>query len=449
MAEAKPFIIDKWTVHKAFKKVKENRGSAGIDNIDIKAYEKKLTMNLYKLWNRMSSGTYFPKPVKLVEIPKPNGGTRPLGIPTVEDRVAQMVVVMYINERLEAVFHEDSYAYRPNRSTSNAIAVARERCFRYSWVLDMDISKFFDTIDHELLMKAVRKHVSEKWILLYIERWLKVPYQTKDGKTIERDKGVPQGSVIGPVLANLFLTYVFDLWMKKHYSNVPFERYADDTICHCWTRQQAEELKATLIKRFEECKLKLNEEKTKIVYCKDSNRRCNNAETSFDFLGFTFRGRGARNSKTHQVFTAFLPAMSKKSFERKKEEIRSWKYLRNYHLDIEDLSVEMEDSVRGWISYYTKWGKTEFYKLMNFLNERLVQWARKKYKHLKRQYILAKEWLVQLSETKKYLFYHWQRGYVPYRYLSIKNNRNYYKPKFNTKSRVMGDCQARFCERGG
>lgn len=418
MAEAKPFVIDKWAVHNAYLKVKENKGSAGIDGVSIEQYEKKLSMNLYKLWNRMSSGTYFPKPVKLVEIPKANGGTRPLGIPTVEDRVAQMVVVMTINERLEAIFHHDSYAYRPNRSTSDAIAVARQRCFRYSWVLDMDISKFFDTIDHELLMKAVRKHVSEKWILLYIERWLKVPYQTKDGKTIERDKGVPQGSVIGPVLANLFLTYVFDLWMKKNYPNIPFERYADDTICHCWTQQQAEELKSTLIKRFEDCKLKLNEEKTKIVYCKDSNRKGDYAETSFDFLGFTFRGRGARNSKTHQVFTAFLPAMSKKAYEKKKEEIRSWKYLRNYHLDIEDLSVEMEDKVRGWILYYTKFGKTEFYKLTNFLNRRLVCWARRKYKRFKGKKSRAHEWLVQLSQTKRWLFYHWQVGYVPYPYIN-------------------------------
>lgn len=420
MTEAKPFVIDKWTVHKAFKKVKENRGSAGIDNIDIKAYEKKLTMNLYKLWNRMSSGTYFPKPVKLVEIPKPNGGTRPLGIPTVEDRVAQMVVVLSINERLEAIFHEDSYAYRPNRSTFDAIAKARERCMRYDWVLDMDISKFFDTIDHELLMKAVRKHVSEKWIVLYIERWLKVPYQTKDGKTIERDRGVPQGSVIGPVLANLFLTYVFDLWMKKYYPNIPFERYADDTICHCVSEKQAKFLKSVLTKRFEECNLKLNEEKTKIVYCKDSNRTGDYEVTSFDFLGYNFKGRGARNRKTHQVFTGFLPAISKKTIEKKKAVIKSWKFMKNYHLDIADLSIEMEDQVSGWIIYYTRWGKTEFRKLMNFLNERLVSWARRKYKRFKGKRIKAKEWLVQLSETKKQLFYHWQRGYVPYRYLSLQ-----------------------------
>ena len=418
MSEAKPYVIDKWAVHNAFQKVRANKGSAGIDNVSIEQYEKKLSMNLYKLWNRMSSGTYFPKSVKLVEIPKANGGTRPLGIPTVEDRVAQMVAVMTISERLEAIYHEDSYAYRPNRSASEAIAVARQRCMRYSWVLDMDISKFFDTIDHELLMKAVRKHVDEKWILLYIERWLKVPYETKDGKIIERDKGVPQGSVIGPVLANLYLTYVFDLWMKKNYPDIPFERYADDTICHCQTQQQAEELKATLIKRFEECKLKLNEEKTKIVYCKDSNRKGDYAETSFDFLGYTFRGRAARNRKTHQVFTAFLPAMSKKALGKKKEEIKSWKWLRNYHLDMQYLSAEMDKVVRGWIEYYTKFGRTEFHRLTNYLNDRIVCWARRKYKRFKGKKTKAREWLVRLAATKQSLFYHWKVGYVPYPYLS-------------------------------
>ena len=294
---AKPFTIDKHTVMNAWKRVKENKGSAGIDNVSISDFEVNLGKNLYKLWNRMSSGSYFPEAVKLVDIPKSSGGTRPLGIPTVGDRVAQMSVVLLIEARMEAIFHPDSYGYRPHRSAHDAISQARERCWRYSWVLDMDISKFFDTIDHDLLMKAVERHVQEQWILLYIRRWLKVPYATDKGECIERVMGVPQGSVIGPVLANLYLHYAFDMWMSITHPNIPFERYADDTICHCKSLQEAESLKASIIDRFANCKLKLNEDKTRIVYCKDS-KRCNEyEEISFDFLGYTFQPRAQRNKK--------------------------------------------------------------------------------------------------------------------------------------------------------
>jgi group II intron reverse transcriptase/maturase len=269
---AKPNDIDKWTVYEAYKKVKANGGSSGIDGIEMESYEKNLKGNLFKLWNRMSSGSYFPKPVKLVEIPKGNGEKRPLGIPTIEDRIAQMAVVMQIQPLIEPYFHKDSYGYRPNRSAHDAIAKARERCWKYAWVLDMDISKFFDTIDHGLLMKAIKKHVREKWILLYISRWITVPYVKVDGEQVERDEGVPQGSVIGPLLANLFLHYAFDKWMTIRHPSILFERYADDTICHCKTREEAEGLQLSIRARMEQCRLKLNEEKTKIVYCKTSQR---------------------------------------------------------------------------------------------------------------------------------------------------------------------------------
>ena len=289
MQGAKSFEIPKQLVWEAFKRVKANKGSAGIDGVSIETFESNLKDNLYQIWNRMSLGSYMPPPVKLVEIPKSSGdGSRSLGIPPVSDRVAQMAVVLELEPKIDPCFHEESYGYRRNKSALDAVGKAREMCWKYDWVLDIDIRKFFDSIDHELLMKAVRKHTDSKWVLFHIERWLKVPYEKADGTRIERDKGVAQGSVIGPLLANLYLHYAFDEWMKRNFPDIPFERYADDGVCHCKSEAQAKFLKKAIQKRFSECKLDLNETKTKIVYCKSSRNKGDHELIDFDFLGFTF-----------------------------------------------------------------------------------------------------------------------------------------------------------------
>ncbi|KIX38063.1 hypothetical protein SY87_32710, partial [Burkholderia pseudomallei] len=291
MTRAKPFAIQKRDVWEAFKRVKANHGAAGGDGQSIEAFEAKLSANLYKLWNRMSSGSYMPPPVRRVDIPKAGGGTRPLGIPTVADRIAQEVVRRYLEPILEPVFHADSYGYRPGRSAIDAIRTARERCWRSDWVLDIDIKGFFDNIDHELLLKAIRRHTDCVWAVLYIERWLKAPAMLDDGELVARDRGTPQGGVISPLLANLFLHYAFDVWIGRAMPGVSFERYADDIICHCRTERQAKALWARLDERLRSCGLALHPQKTKLVYCKDTNRKGEYPCVSFDFLGYTFRPR--------------------------------------------------------------------------------------------------------------------------------------------------------------
>ena len=295
MSKAKPFEISQVVVEEAFRRVKANKGAAGVDGESIAEFESELENNLYRIWNRMSSGTYMPPPVKSVEIPKDNGkGVRRLGVPTVADRVAQMVVKLYLEPQVEPTFHADSYGYRPGKSALDAVAKTRERCWRSAWVIDLDIRGFFDNLDYNLVLRAVRKHTECKWILLYIERWLKAPIQMEDGALIPRASGSPQGSVISPLVSNIFMHHAFDEWMRKTFPNVPFERYADDVVAHCKTEKQAKYVRDVIAKRLALCKLELHPEKTRIVYCKDELRRGNYKHERFDFLGYTFRPRTAR-----------------------------------------------------------------------------------------------------------------------------------------------------------
>jgi len=413
MQGAKSFEISKQLVWEAYQRVKANRGSAGIDNVSIKEFEEHLKDNLYRIWNRMSSGCYFPPPVKLVEIPKSGGvGTRPLGIPTVGDRVAQMVAVLTLEPQVAPYFHEDSYGYRKNKSAQDAISKARQMCWKLDWVLDMDISKFFDTIDHELLMKALRRHTDCKWVLLYIERWLTVPYEKKDGTRIERKKGVPQGSIIGPLLANLFLHYAFDEWMRINHPDIPFERYADDSICHCKSQSEAVSLKRSIQERFSQCKLELNETKTKIVYCKDSNRKGSFEIIAFDFLGYGFRPRGAK-SKHGKYFTSFTPAISRGAKKRMGEKMREWRTNQWVPFKLRDIARQINPILQGWINYYGKFYPSALKGVLQRVNGHLAHWARQKFKRLRQKKTQSIYWLGNIARGNPRLFAHWKWGVMP------------------------------------
>ena len=323
MVEAKSFDITKREVWEAYKRVRANRGAAGVDGVTLAEFDQNLTKNLYRIWNRMASGSYFPPAVKRVDIPKSDGKTRPLGIPTVADRIAQMVVQNRLEPILEPVFHEDSYGYRPGRSAHDALRTARRRCWRYDWVLDLDIKGFFDNIDHDLMMRAVKKHTDCHWVILYIERWLKADVLMPDGTLESRNRGTPQGGVISPLLANLFLHYAFDQWMARNHPTIPFERYADDVICHCRSLAEAQSLQAELQERLAVCQLQMHPDKTCVVYCADANRRGTYSQRKFDFLGYTFKPRQAMN-RQGQLFTSFSPAVGDSAGKAMRHEIRSW-----------------------------------------------------------------------------------------------------------------------------
>ena len=403
----KSFAIPKLLVWEAWRQVKANKGAPGVDGQDLDEFENDLENNLYKVWNRMSSGTWFPPPVRAVEIPKPHGdGVRLLGVPTIADRVAQTTVAMFLEPLVEPRFHPDSYGYRPDRSPHDALAVCRQRCWKYDWAIDLDVQKFFDEVPWDLIVKAVEAVTDCRWVLLYVKRWLKAPLQHPDGTLEQRSRGTPQGSAISPCLANLFMHYAFDRWMAREFPGCPFERFADDAIVHCKSRAQAEVVLAGIAARMNEVGLRLHPDKTRIVYCKDGKRRGEHEHTSFTFLGFTFRARKARASGGG-YFTSFQPAMSTEALKAKSVELRRMRIHRRTDLTLDDLARWLNPIIAGWMHYYGRYYWTVMDALVQRVNTYLRRWAAKKYKRLQGAKRFDRWWTGLLGRQPT-LFVHWR-----------------------------------------
>jgi RNA-directed DNA polymerase len=405
--QGKSFDISKREVWEAYERVKANRGAPGVDGCSIEEFEADLKNNLYRLWNRMSSGSYFPPPVRAVEIPKSHGGgTRMLGVPTVGDRIAQTVAARRLEARVEPIFHPDSYGYRPGRSALHAVEVCRRRCWKTNWVIDLDIQKFFDSVPWDLVIKAVEANTEDPWVVLYVKRWLQAPLQLPDGTLQQRDRGTPQGSAVSPVLANLFLHYAFDAWMAREFPGVTFERYVDDAVVHCVSETQAHAVVAAIAQRMEQVGLRLHPDKTKVVYCKDEKRRGSYEHTAFTFLGFTFRQRRARN-KQGKKFSSFLPAISKDALNRISAEVRSWRlHLRTGHT-FKDLARRINPIVAGWMQYYGAFYRSALYPLLARINAYLLRWVRKKYERLRARKKAMQCWRGAVERYPR-MFAHWK-----------------------------------------
>jgi RNA-directed DNA polymerase len=413
VSEAKPYNIPKQLVWRAYQRVKANRGAAGVDGVSLGAFELDLKGNLYKIWNRMSSGAYLPPPVRLVEIPKDNNSTRPLGIPTISDRTAQTVVKMVLEPEVEQYFHPDSYGYRPGRSALDAVGTARKRCWTADWVIDLDIKAFFDSIPHDLVERAVARHTNLPWVRLYVGRWLRAPVERPDGTLMERTKGTPQGGVVSPLLANLFLHYAFDLWMARSYPSIQFERYADDAIVHCKTEEEARTVLEAIRCRFAECGLDLHPTKTKIVYCKDDDRPGEYEHIKFDFLGYTFQPRRAKN-RWGEFFVSFLPAISNKAAKAIWQTIREWRMASTRNNQrLEDLACLTNPVVRGWMNYYGRFYRSKCVQVLRRLNEALARWAQWKFKRFRRRERASMHWLGCIARRDPNLFVLWQLGVRP------------------------------------
>jgi RNA-directed DNA polymerase len=404
----KPFAIPKQLVWEAWRQVRANKGAPGVDGQALEEFESDLKNQLYRIWNRMSSGSYFPPPVRAVVIPKPHGGgVRTLGVPTIADRVAQTTVAMYLQERAEPRFHPDSYGYRPRKSALEAVGVCRRRCWENDWIIDLDIRKFFDEVPWDRIVKAVEAVTDTRWVLLYVKRWLAAPSQQPDGTLVERDEGTPQGSAVSPILVNLFMHFAFDLWMARNHPDCPFERYADDAVVHCTNRHQAEVVLDGIATRMSEVGLRLHPEKTRVVYCKDGNRRGEHEHTTFTFLGFAFRARKTINGKTGVHFTSFSPAISPEALKAKGARLRELRIHGRTNLSLNDLARWLNPIVGGWMNYYGRYYRSALYPLLRRVSSYLRRWAGKKYKRL-RAFKRFKRWWTGLQDREPGLFAQWR-----------------------------------------
>jgi RNA-directed DNA polymerase len=405
----KPFAISKQLVWEAYKQVKANKGAAGVDGCSIDDFETDLRGNLYKIWNRMSSGSYFPPPVLGVEIAKSHGrGTRMLGIPTVADRVAQTVAALALRARTESIFHDDSYGYRPGRSALDAVAICQQRCRTKAWVIDVDVAAFFDSVPWDLMVQAVAANITpdQRWVLLYVQRWLAAPLVAPDGTVQARDRGTPQGSAVSPVLANLFMHYAFDTWLAREFPTVEFERYADDAVVHCGTERQAREVLAALAMRMEQVGLRLHPDKTKIVFCPDGKRRGEYPHTSFTFLGYTFALRPAR-TKDGTFYVGFGAAVSREALTTMARQVRRWRLHLWTERSLDELAAWINPVVAGWMNYYGRFYRSKLSPLLQRINTYLMRWAGRKYKRL-RSYKRFKAWWLGLLDREPGLFAHWR-----------------------------------------
>jgi len=410
--ETKSVPISRDMIWTAYKKVRSNQGGAGIDQISMEEYDANRSKHLYKLWNRMASGSYFPPPVKEVEIPKKDGKVRKLGIPTIGDRVGQMVVKEYLEARFEKIFSPHSYGYRPSKNAHQALEAVRLNCRRADWVIDFDIKGFFDNIDHGKLLKALEKHVEEKWCIMYIKRWLQMPVQTKSGELIQKQgKGTPQGGVISPLLANLFLHYALDKWLEQTHPTVKYERYADDAILHCKSKVQADYVLLNLGKRMQDCGLELHPEKTKLVYCRDYRRQGNYENVKFDFLGYSFQPRSTAKGGKGNLFLGFDCAISINSKKRIVSKMRDLDIPNLTHKSIVGVANFLDPYIRGWINYYGQFRRSMLNPIFQLLRRKLVQWARRRYKRYKTSVNRAYEWLKRIRIQFPYLFYQWRLGF--------------------------------------